>query len=57
MSKKYWFESHSIDVEEDLAVEEVRDLWAQMQPAVANADPVENTDGSVTFKVRAGTKG
>jgi PRTRC genetic system protein C len=41
----------------DLSPDEVRSVWEAVHPALANAEIQEEEDGSVSFRVRAGTKG
>ena len=51
------FGDEEIDAPSDMSPEEVRNTWAQVHPALENADTVENDDGSVTFRQRGGSKG
>ena len=55
--KVYRFNDEEITLPENLSVEEVRDTWAELHPALANAQAVVMEDGSTEFRVRAGTKG
>lgn len=56
-TRKYYFGEESIDAPADMSVEEVRGVWAECFSAITNAEAIENDDGSVTFALRAGTKG
>lgn len=53
----YRFGDDEITAPADMSVEEVRNTWAQVYPALENADIVEQADGTIQFVQRAGTKG
>lgn len=55
--RTYRFGDETITAPEDLSADEVRTVWESVHPALANAEVQEEEDGSVTFRVRAGTKG
>jgi len=55
--RTYRFGEEKIEAPESLSPEVVRIAWAQVHPALENADIVTMEDGSVNFQVRAGTKG
>jgi hypothetical protein len=53
----YKFGDEEITAPADMTVEEVRNTWASVHPVLENADVVEQSDGSIQFVQRAGTKG
>ena len=53
----YRFGDEEIEAPAELSPEDVRSTWAQVHPALENADVLEEEDGSVTFRQRGGTKG
>ena len=55
--KTYRFGDEVITAPADLSVTQVREIWEAVHPSLANATAVEMEDGSVSFQVRAGTKG
>ena len=55
--KTYRFGDEVITAPEDLSIDQVRKIWEAVHPSLANAEAVEQEDGSVSFQVRAGTKG
>lgn len=56
-TRLYRFGEEEIKAPADMSIDEVRQVWEDSQPAIANAEVVEESDGSVTFALRAGTKG
>jgi phage terminase small subunit len=55
--RTYRFGEEKIEAPDTLSPEDVRTAWAQVFPALENADVVQAADGSYDFRVRAGTKG
>ena len=55
--RTFRFGDETITASVDLSPDEVRSVWESVHPALANAEVQEEDDGSVTFRVRAGTKG
>ncbi len=55
--KIYRFMDEEIKAPADMSIEEVKGVWEDCHASIANAEAVENPDGSITFAVRAGTKG
>jgi len=53
----YRFMDEEIKAPADMSVDEVRAVWEDCHAAIANAEVVENPDGSYTFALRAGSKG
>ena len=56
-TRTYCYLEDEIDAPADLSPAEVREIWAKVHPALENAEYFENDDGSVEFRVSAGTKG
>ncbi len=56
-TKTYRFGDEEITVDAALTVEQVRDIWAAVHPALVNAEVLNEEDGSHTFLVRGGSKG
>ena len=56
-NKKYRFNDEEIEAPANLRPEDVRDAWKAVHPALENAEILTASDGSVEFRVRAGTKG
>jgi phage terminase small subunit len=55
--RTYRFGEEKIEAPDTLSPEDVRSAWAQVHPALENADVIQMEDGSYDFRVRAGTKG
>jgi hypothetical protein len=55
--KVYRFMDEEIKAPADMDVEEVRQVWEDCHASIANAEVVENSDGSITFALRGGNKG
>lgn len=56
--KIYVFGDQEIAAPADLTVEQVREVWSEAHPALANADAETDPEtGVTTFRVRGGTKG
>lgn len=55
--KKYRFGDEEIDAPADLSVEDVREAWMEVHPALGNADILTAQDGTTEFVVRGGSKG
>jgi hypothetical protein len=56
-SKIYRFMDEEITAPADMDVEEVRRVWEDCHASIANAEVIENPDGSITFALRGGSKG
>ena len=57
MEKTYKFGDDTITAPSDLSAEEVRDVWKNVHPALANAEIFEEEDGVVSFRTVSGSKG
>ena len=57
MEKTYKFGDDTITAPEDLSVEDVRNVWMAVHPALENAQVFAEEDGTVTFRNVSGTKG
>jgi len=57
MEKTYKFGDDTITAPEDLSVENVRNVWMAVHPALENAQVFTEEDGTVTFRNVSGTKG
>jgi hypothetical protein len=55
--RKYRFNDEEINAPVDTRPEDVRAAWAEVHPALENADILTAEDGSIEFRTRAGTKG
>jgi len=55
--RTYHYGNLSVDVDSSRTPEQVRQAWSLQYPELQNAVSVENSDGSYSFEVRAGTKG
>lgn len=53
----YRFGNEEIEVPSDLSYDDVRKAWTEIFPSLENAIAEKQEDGSVEFKVQAGTKG
>lgn len=53
----YRFGDDSINAPSGMSVDDVREAWQEVHPALANAEAVTMEDGSVEFHVQAGSKG
>jgi hypothetical protein len=55
--RTYRFGDEVITAPTDLDPEEVRNVWQEIHPGLANATMETRDNGDIDFNVRAGTKG
>jgi len=55
--RTFRFGEEEIQADSDMSIEQVRKIWEGVHPSLANAQYTQAEDGSVTFEVRAGSKG
>jgi len=55
--KTYRYGDDEIQVSDDVSVEDVRDAWKEVHPALENSTFMTADDGVVHFHVEAGSKG
>jgi len=56
-NRKYRFNDEEIEAPADISPENVRTAWKKVHPALENAQILTLEDGTMEFRVEAGTKG
>lgn len=56
-NRKYRFNDEEIEAPAEISPENVRAAWKKVHPALENAEILTAADGTIEFRVEAGTKG